>query len=363
MAGERPASRFLFAAGGTAGHIEPALAVADALKELNPVVLAEFIGTEDGLEKRLVPQRGYRLLTIPKVVLPRKISLALIAFPVRVILSIVKSWRLLRGADALIGFGGYVSASAYLAAWIRRVPIVVHEANAKPGWANRLGRHLAHTVAVNFESVGQKWSGAILTGMPIRDSISHLATLSEEAQRTLRESSARNWGFDPERPIIAVFGGSQGSVKINSVISEFLENSNLDCQIIHALGYNNEIPAARPNYRPLPYFDDMAAIYGSADLMVTRSGAMTCAELITVGRRAILVPLDHGNGEQIENAHQLEELGIARSISNDDFSSDWLIKNLPEALTATRNRETKSSPLHGGAADLLAKLLLKAAEK
>lgn len=349
--------RVVLAGGGTAGHIEPALAVAESLRKLSPSLDIEFLGTDSGLERLLVPQRGYVLRTIPKVVMPRRISLGLIRFPISLIESILKARKVLKGATCLIGFGGYVSASAYLGAKLAGVPIALHEANAKPGWANRLGRHVADVVAVNFQKVQRDWPGSILTGMPIRNSLTELTKLSEAELRKFRELHAKSWNFDPDKAIVAVFGGSQGSAHINSAISEYLQYADSEIQIIHAVGINHALPSATSDYLPMPYFHDMAAIYGSADLLITRSGAVTCSELMTVGRSAILVPLPHGNGEQIDNAAALVEQGLATSVDNESFTGTWLKQNLLGAVRDAQSRVIKPTGLHLAAADRIAELV------
>jgi len=230
------ARRIILAGGGTAGHIEPALAVADALRKIDSKLELEFLGTSSGLEQLLVPQRGYLLRTIPKVVLPRKISLSAILFPLKLIGGVFKARKIVKGADLLIGFGGFVSATAYLAARLAWVSIALHEANARPGWANRLGRHFAKVVAVNFENVRSDWSGSILTGMPIRKAITEVAHLSETERKKFRELHATTWGFDSSRPIVAIFGGSQGSLQINEAVASYLKNSDREIQILHAVG-------------------------------------------------------------------------------------------------------------------------------
>lgn len=344
------AHRFIVAGGGTAGHIEPALAVADAIRAKDSTAICEFLGTDGGLEKLLVPQRGYRLRTIPKVVLPRKLSFGVVAFPIRFLTAIVRTLKEVKGADVLVGFGGYVSTPAYVAAYVRRIPIVVHEANAKPGWANRLGRRLAQITAVNFAELLHSWPEAVVTGMPIRASISQVATL--EDKNKFRDLHAQSWGLDSNRPIVAVFGGSQGSLHINKIISEYIEKDS-NTQIIHAVGINNPLPKARKNYLPMPYFHDMAAIYGSADLLVTRSGAVTCSELMALGKYAILIPLPHGNGEQFTNARVLVESGAALMVENSQFTAEWLEANLQKALdNARRFTPTLSSSNHNSAEQL-----------
>lgn len=347
--------RILLAGGGTAGHIEPALAVADEITKQRSDITCEFLGTDGALESLLVPKRGYRLHSINKAVLPRKVSPSIAMFPFRLSLSLLQAIRALKGVDLLIGFGGYVSAPAYLAATLKRIPIVIHEANAKPGWANRLGRHFAHVTAVNFENVRRQWPGAVLTGMPIRQSLTNLNAVADK--KAFRDLQCRSWGFDPAKPVVAIFGGSQGSLHINKVIAEFLQ-SRTDIQLIHAVGINNPLPDNRPHYLPLPYFHDMAAIYGAADLLVTRSGAVTCSELSSIGKYAILIPLPHGNGEQVDNAQALVDQGAAMMVPNDNFSAAWLASNIDQAL----KNAARFQPAHVGsnsqAASRIAQLAL-----
>ena len=348
--------RFIVAGGGTAGHIEPALAVADAIIERDSDSTCEFLGTDGGLEKLLVPKRGYQLRTIPKVTLPRKATITSVLFPIRLLLAIAKTFKEIRGATAVIGFGGYVSAPAYLAAYMQRIPIVIHEANAKPGWANRLGRHFARVTAVNFADVQRQWPGAVTTGMPIRKSLASIVSMKD--RKNFRRLHAETWGFDANRPIVAIFGGSQGSVHINRVVAEYVAQG-CEFQIIHAVGINNPLPAAQTNYQPMHYFHDMAAIYGSADLLITRSGAVTCSELAALGKFSVLIPLPHGNGEQIDNAQSLVAQGSALMVSNDEFTSTWLRENLSGAVQKASQNKQSSDPTNLHAADRIAELTLE----
>lgn len=345
----------ILAGGGTAGHIEPALAVADEISQIRPEVKCEFLGTDGALEALLVPKRGYSLRTINKVVLPRSVDGKFFLFPFRLVVSVLQAFRALRGVDLLIGFGGYVSAPAYLAAYLKKVPMVIHEANAKPGWANKLGKGFAKVVAVNFEEVRKQWPGAVLTGMPIRNTLNAVGRVHSRAD--LKRENCNSWGFDPIKPLVAVFGGSQGSQYINSVIAEALPHLT-DIQIIHAVGINNQLPDRSESYLPLPYFHDMAAIYGSADLVICRSGAVTCSELASIGKFAILVPLPHGNGEQIDNAKALEGKGAAVMIKNDQFTATWLVSNIEEVLAKAKSFQPTEIGLNEKAARRIAELAI-----
>jgi UDP-N-acetylglucosamine--N-acetylmuramyl-(pentapeptide) pyrophosphoryl-undecaprenol N-acetylglucosamine transferase len=208
---------------------------------------------------------------------------------------------------------------------------------------------------VNFSDVQQRWPGSVLTGMPIRKSLASVVSLSD--RKSFRKLHAESWGFSPELPIVAIFGGSQGSAHINQVVAEFVKNGS-DIQIIHAVGINNQLPPSQKNYLPVPYFHDMAAIYGSADLLVTRSGAVTCSELSALGKYAILVPLPHGNGEQVDNAKSLVNKGAGFMVANAEFSAHWLQHNLSSAIKSAMSFSSSPDLTNIHAATRIADLVL-----
>lgn len=351
--------RIILAGGGSAGHVEPALSVADALVRIDSTVIPEFLGTSSGLETHLVPARGYQLRTIPKVPMPRRLDLSAFSFPIRILAAILKARREIKGASAMIGFGGYVSAAAYLAALTLGIPYTIHEANSKPGWANRMGRFFASHLAVNFPSVGKKWKKSKVTGMPIRDSIAALAQASRSDIQEIRDDLLIRSGFDPKLPVVVIFGGSLGSRKINEAVAEALDRGVFaGVQVIHALGMNNQLPAARSGYLPLPYLENMPAVLAAADLIICRSGAVTCSELMTVGRFAILVPLAHGNGEQVDNAKELVARGLAVMIQDSNFNAAWLCDNFAENLARASGIGDRRSIDSVESAAQIAKLVL-----
>jgi len=235
----------VLAGGGTAGHIEPALNLADQLKIMHPDIDITVLGTARGLEVDLVPERGYKLELIPAVPLPRKFSGELVTLPTRLRSAIKQTRDLLieLQADVVVGFGGYVSIPAYLAAR-GEVPIVVHEANARAGLANRVGARFADAVA---ETVPDSLPRAQLIGIPLRKAIE---TLDRNA---LRSQARERFGIGNETICILVFGGSQGSVKLNSVIADCLQAKIFgDIVILHSVGLKNEFPQAESElYRPL----------------------------------------------------------------------------------------------------------------
>ena len=339
--------RVVIAGGGTAGHVEPGVAVARWISsQYGDACTIEFIGTTQGVEVDLVPRAGYRLHTITKAVLPRRISLQSATFPVAYLRSITQAAKVIRTADVLIGFGGYVSASAYIAARLTGVPIVAHEANAKAGFANRLAAALGGTVAITFESArstSRRWKSAINTGLPIKHELVELAAMSSTERAAARTKAAQQFGCDGSRPILLVFGGSLGARQINHAMEQYLQNGESNIEIIHAVGNRNELPAATKHYKPVAYIYEMASAYAAADLIISRSGAVTCVEVAAVNRRAIFVPLAIGNGEQAHNAAELVDRGVARIVENQSFTGQWLIDNLQaevNAAIAWRNSAT-----------------------
>ncbi len=306
------------AAGGTAGHIEPALNVADALVRTDPSIGIVVIGSDRGLESTLVPARGYELVTLPSVPMPRRPNADLVRLPMRMRTAVRLATEVLRdhSASVVVGFGGYASVPAYLAARRTRTPLVIHEANARPGIANRLGSLFTGNVYCSFPGVMR---GATTMALPLRHSI---ATLDRSANR---EEARRHFGLSGEARVMLVFGGSQGAMRLNSVLKGALPGLRArGIEVLHAYGSRNEAPLSSEGYVPLPYIDRMDLAYSAADLAVTRAGAMTCAELAAVGMPAIYVPLPVGNGEQRLNAGPVVSAGGGLLIDDADITAEWL---------------------------------------
>ncbi|MDP9398540.1 MAG: undecaprenyldiphospho-muramoylpentapeptide beta-N-acetylglucosaminyltransferase [Actinomycetota bacterium] len=310
----------VLAGGGTAGHIEPALALADALRRSDPTTRIVALGTARGLETRLVPARGYELALIPPVPVPRRLTPELLALPGRLRSAVVETGAVLDrvGADVVVGFGGYVAAPAYLAAWRSRVPLVVHEANAHPGLANRLGARLTREVAVSTPDT--RLPHAQYVGLPLRRSI---ATLE---RHQVRDEARAAFGLDPALPTLLVFGGSQGARRLNEAAAGAAPGlSTAGIQVLHATGPAHSVDVIRPPggapYVTVPYLDRMDLAYAAADLALCRAGAMTCAEVAAVGLPVMFVPLPHGNGEQELNARPLVRAAGGLLVRDADLSS------------------------------------------
>lgn len=323
--GGRPLSVVL-AGGGSGGHIEPAMALADALAHADPTVVITALGTERGLETRVVPARGYRLELIPAVPLPRGLRPELASLPVRIAHAVRAVRAVLDDvhADVVVGLGGYVALPAYLAAWRHRVPIVVHESNVDPGLANRVGARLTRYVAVGLP--GTPLPHAQHLGIPLRRSIAEL-------DRAAAGPAARDhFGLRRDAPTLLVSGGSQGARRLNlAVAAAAARLTGAGIQVLHVTGPGNvadvadlALPTGSAPYVRVPFVDRMDLAYAAADMMLCRSGAMTCAELAAVGLPAAYVPLPHGNGEQRRNAEPVVRAGGGVLVDDADLTADWV---------------------------------------
>jgi UDP-N-acetylglucosamine--N-acetylmuramyl-(pentapeptide) pyrophosphoryl-undecaprenol N-acetylglucosamine transferase len=325
--------KIVFAGGGTAGHIEPALAVARLWRQNHPGDELQFIGTASGLENQLVPAAGFKLSHIPKVVIPRKLSPKLLKAPFTLSSSFLAARKLLNGADLLIGFGGYVSAPAYLAAKSLRIPFVVHEANARPGFANRLGARLSPYSAISQPVQSGALQKALVTGIPLREDVA-LALVESAGDWTGARARAKSaLGFSSTDPLVLAFFGSQGSVALNQVIAQSLPSLLANgSQLLHAVGKLNALPPMQERYKSTAYIEDMAMAYLAADLIISRSGAISCSEVNALGKYALFIPLPIGNGEQSFNANSLVSQGRAEVLQQNKFTSAWLRSNINRLL-------------------------------
>jgi UDP-N-acetylglucosamine--N-acetylmuramyl-(pentapeptide) pyrophosphoryl-undecaprenol N-acetylglucosamine transferase len=328
--------KVLLAGGGSAGHVSPLLALADRLVADDPTTEVLALGTDTGIEARLVPARGYRFATIPKVPLPRRPSVAALRLPAD-LRSAVRAARAAIdqvGADVVVGFGGYVAAPAYLAARRAGVPIVVHEQNSRPGFANRLGARLTRFVAVSFPDTPLRH--AVRTGLPLRAEITSL-------DRALLRPSARvSFGLDPERQTLLVFGGSLGAQRLNEVVPLVAADlAERGVQVLHVCGAGKSVtlptggPVDGPRYVVQEYVDRMELAYAAADVVVGRSGANTVSEITALGLPAVFVPLPIGNGEQALNAAPVVAAGGGLLVDDAAFDAAWLRRQLLPLLEDT----------------------------
>lgn len=335
----------VLAGGGTAGHVNPLLAVADEVRRREPAARVLALGTTTGLEAELVPSRGYELRPVPRVPMPRRPSPDLLRLPGRLAAAVKVAEDAIDeiGAQAVIGFGGYVATPAYLAARRKGVPIVIHEQNARPGLANRLGARWAAGVGLTF--AGTPLRGGVLTGLPLRQAIAGLVQEREVDAAGVRARAAAELGLDPALPTLVVTGGSLGAVSLNRAVSSAAAPIlAAGAQVLHLTGKGKidevrETVAALDGrrYQVREYLEQMELAYAVADLVVCRSGAGSVAELAALGVPAVYVPLPIGNGEQRFNAAPLVEAGGGLLVDDADLTGDWVSTNVP-ALLADRER-------------------------
>lgn len=330
------AKSFLLAGGGTAGHVNPLLATATELTDRGHRVTV--LGTAEGLEQELVPRAGLPLLEVPRVPMPRRPSINALKFPGRWNAAVRAAKDAIRvsEADVVVGFGGYVSTPAYVAARRLKVPIVVHEGNVRPGMANKLGARFTDRVAVTF--AGTPLRGGVETGLPLRREITELAGIladpDRRAEARMQARAALNW--PAQAHVLLVTGGSQGAASINAAVVDAIPTlTDHDVYVLHATGRGKDDAALRArgdlaakrrdHYAVHEYLHDMATALAAADAVVCRSGAGTVAETTAMGIPALYVPLPHGNGEQALNAQGAVAAGAAQLIDDADLTPEKLV--------------------------------------
>lgn len=302
------------AGGGTAGHVNPLLATAVELRARGYEV--EALGTQEGLEADLVERSGFALNVIEKVPFPRRPSLSALRFPAKWRRAVSECERVIEGASCVVGFGGYVSTPAYRAAQGLGVPIIIHEQNARPGLANRVGARVAALVALTFANtpLEARRGRTELVGLPLRPEIRELALArrSPEGARRARVEAAERLGVDPDRRILLVTGGSLGARSINEAVCAAAASLPEGAAVVHLTGRAKDAPVREAvdaagvsgRWLVLDYLRSMEDALAVADLVVCRSGAGTVAEMTALGLPCVYVPLPIGNGEQRLNAHE-----------------------------------------------------------
>ena len=328
-------SSVLLAGGGSAGHVSPLLALADCLRRRDPDTRVTALGTEKGLEQRLVPARGYDLRAIPKVAFPRRPGGALVRLPGALKAAVGAAGAVIDeiSPDVVVGFGGYVSTPAYLAARRRGIPIVVHEQNARPGLANRLGARMTPYVATTFASTSLPHARVV--GMPLRREIATLDRVASRAQ------ALTHFGLDDHHPTLLITGGSLGAQRLNAAFASRVDSLRTHgIQVLHITGLGKEFAHESrvdgPPYVVAGYVDRMDLAYSAADLVVARAGANTVCELTAVGLPAVYVPLPIGNGEQRLNATDVIAAGGGTLVDDSDLTPRWVDQILVPLMTDGR---------------------------
>jgi UDP-N-acetylglucosamine--N-acetylmuramyl-(pentapeptide) pyrophosphoryl-undecaprenol N-acetylglucosamine transferase len=325
--------RVLIAGGGTAGHVFPALALARCLSAHGAEVA--FVGTDRGLEAKLVPAAGFPFTAVEARPFVRNVSLAAARAPISAIRSIRRCRPLVQGVDVVVGVGGYASGPAVLAAARARRPVVLHEQNAVPGLANRVLSRVARRIALSFpeaESLLPRSARrrVVVTGNPVRAEVAAVrerrTELAGEARRELELAEGRR--------TVVILGGSQGAVHLDRAALGAIErlSHRQDLQFLlltgpaHHAMVSDHLPGRGSLIaRAIPFLDRMELAYTLADLVVSRAGATTIAELAICGIPSVLVPYPYATGRHQEaNARAIERAGAATILMDEDLTASTL---------------------------------------
>ena len=346
--------RVIIAAAGTAGHINPGLAIANKIKEEEKDSKIIFIGTTRGLENDLVPRAGYELKTIDAYGLSKKISIENIKKMYKTLKGYGEAKKIIKEfkPDIVIGTGGYICGATISAAHSLKIPTLLHESNAFPGKAVKMLANKTDTILVSFEDARSRIKNAkniVYTGTPVK-------IRKKEYGINEKNSIIKSAGLNETKPIVLIFGGSQGAQKINDAILGILKNKlNKNYQIIWATGpkqydrikeileENNVYINHLENAKIVPYIYNMEEMMNVSDLIVARSGAMTITEISNLGKASILIPLPNVSGDhQLHNAKVLENIGAARIILNIELNYENLNSNIEEIILNKNTIETMS---------------------
>lgn len=343
-------TNIVLAGGGTAGHVNPLLSVADAIRRIEPDAGLSVIGTAVGLERDLVPQAGYELDTVEKVPFPRRPNKDALTFPWRWSREKRKVRAILerRKAQVVVGFGGYASAPVYSVAHAMGIPVVIHEQNARAGMANKLGAKWASFIGTAYENTGLKpGKGTTIerVGLPLRPAIAQLAARIRTDYPAVRAQAAAQLGIDPGRPVVVATGGSLGALSLNTAVAGAAADLLKRAQVIHLTGkgkiaqveaevtakagadaLNDLDPAhaGQGDYHVAQYLERIDLAFACADLVICRAGAGTVCELTALGLPAIYVPLPIGNGEQRFNAQPVVDADGGMMVNDSDFTAAWV---------------------------------------
>ena len=336
--------RVIIAAAGTGGHINPGIAIANKIKEEEKDSKIIFIGTSRGLENDLVPRAGYELKTIEAYGLSKEISIDNLKKMYTTLRATGKARKIIKEfkPDIVVGAGGYICGPVVWAAKKERIPLVLHESNAFPGKAVKMLSKKADTVLISFEETRSRLPHAkniVFTGTPVK--IKKQNYSQEQKSKILKELELKE-----NKPIILIFGGSQGAQKINEAVVGIIENKlNKDYQIIWATGpkqydiVKEELSKKSINIEKiedakiLPYIYNMEEIMNISDVIVARSGAMTITEISNLAKPSILIPLPNvSQDHQLHNAEVLEKIGAAKIILNNELRKDNLNSEILEII-------------------------------
>lgn len=327
--------KVIIAGGGTAGHINPGIAIAKFIKQKHNDAEIIFIGTQRGLETKLVPREGFELRLIKVRGFKRKLSLDTFVTIKELFQGILEARRIIKefAPDIVIGTGGYVCGPVVFNAARMKIPTLIHEQNAFPGVTNRILSRFTDAVAISFKESEQYFKSArklVYTGNPVRN----------EIIQADRQAARKKLGIKQNKPFVVIFGGSLGAGRINETAVEMVKKHNIDYQILFATGNTQYENVTRelenlslPMVNVVPYIYDMGNVMAAADLIICRAGAITCSELTALGVPSIMVPSPNVvENHQEHNARSLEKHGAAVVILEKDLNGDILYNQIGSLL-------------------------------
>jgi UDP-N-acetylglucosamine--N-acetylmuramyl-(pentapeptide) pyrophosphoryl-undecaprenol N-acetylglucosamine transferase len=335
-----PSPRVIISGGGTGGHVFPAIAIADALKKLEPDAVIHFVGALGRMEMERVPQAGYTIDGLWISGLQRKLTMKNLSFPFKVVSSLIKARRIISkfDPDVAVGVGGYASGPLLRVANARQIPTVIQEQNSYPGITNRLLGGSARRICVAYPGM-DRWFPSeriVFTGNAVREAVTQISSTTGEA--------ARLFNLDADKPTVLVVGGSLGALTINQTIHQHLEDfTQMGYQLIWQTGKNyapqvntNDLPEG---IRSMPFIERMDLAYAMADLIVSRAGAMSVSEICLIGKASILVPSPNvAEDHQTKNALSLVEAGASVLVS-DAEARDALSKQIRQLMDDEAKRQ------------------------
>lgn len=343
--------RVIIAAAGTGGHINPGLAIAEKIKQKEKDSKIIFIGTDRGLENDLVPRAGYELKTIDAYGLSKKITIENIRKMIKTLKGYGQAKKIIQEfkPDIVIGTGGYICGATISAAHKLGIPTLLHESNAFPGKAVKMLAKKTDTILVSFEDAISRIANAkkiVYTGTPTK--VSKIEYSKQELDNMKSKAGLKN-----DMPVILIFGGSQGAQAINEAIIGIAEKKlNKEYQIMWATGpkqydlikeklENSDLNINYiDNMKIVPYIYNMEEVMNMSDVIVSRSGAMTIAEIANTNKPSILIPLPNvSNDHQLYNAKALEKVGAARIILNKDLTAEKLDLEIKNIVLYPQNME------------------------
>lgn len=318
--------KILFTGGGSAGHVVPNIALINYLKDFG--WKSHYIGSYDGIEKTLISPLNIPYYGISTGKLRRFKSWRNLLTPFQVLTGIGQAWRLLGRIRPAVVFskGGFVAFPVVFAAWLRRIPVIIHEADLTPGLANRLSLPFAQQVCVNFPGAEKYFKNpnkVIVTGIPLRQVLTSGS----------RERGLNFLHFSASKPVLLIYGGSLGAQKLNDITRQILPKLTQQFQIVHVCGTNktdNRFDNIK-DYQQYPYInDEFGDVIACADLVISRAGANTVYELIALRKNHILIPLSKkaSRGDQIENAEYSSKKGFSTVIDDEDLTATSLLQTI-----------------------------------